>query len=472
MRARPSAPAALAATLLGAGLAALALPATAAAPTTCQGKPVTVTGIVGTEGDDVMVVEPDRYTTAQGLGGNDLICLVATPMDGWRNVGVDAGPGDDTVVNDSTDVDDAMYRMVLGEGADTYRGLVASVPDGPEPSPVVIEEVLAGLGAAGTEDTARDTIETGGGADVVHSGSTAPGALNADVVRTGPGADTVHWAGEGAASTLDLGAGANALRLYPGWQATSVVVDAGRHLATGDGRPVLQWTGELADVTLQLGNRDVTYVGTDADESLMMRPVVGIAAPAPGDVSRSALMGGGDDSLALLETGAGRVDGGPGRDRFSSDTCVTVRARLGGTFTCVPTASPEVSHSFGFAGWEDLLVRGREVSLRGSDRAERMKVVGARIRLQGLGGADVLNPNVSFGWEAYDTPVVVSGGRGDDRVLGTHAADRLRGGPGDDTLFGQRGDDTLQGGAGRDKAVGKDGRDRCSAEVRRTCESR
>lgn len=45
-------------------------------------------------------------------------------------------------------------------------------------------------------------------------------------------------------------------------------------------------------------------------------------------------------------------------------------------------------------------------------------------------------------------------------------------GPGDDTLFGQMGDDSLLGGTGRDKAVGKDGRDRCSAEVRRTCESR
>jgi len=131
-----------------------------------------------------------------------------------------------------------------------------------------------------------------------------------------------------------------------------------------------------------------------------------------------------------------------------------VRARLGGTFTCVPEVTPEVSHTFDFASWEDLLVRGREVSLRGSDHAEKMKVVGARNRLQGLGGADVSNPNVTFGWEAYDTPVEVSGGRGDDK------------------LFGQTGDDTLQGGAGRDRAVGKDGRDRCPAEVRRTCESR
>lgn len=469
--ARTTVSAALTATLLGTALSTLALPATAAAATTCQGRPVTVTGTVGTEGDDVMVIEPGQYTTALGLGGNDLICLAATPMDEWRNVGVDAGPGDDTVVNDSTDLDAAMYSIVLGEGADTYRGLVASVPDEPGSSPV-IEEVRAGLGAPGMEDTALDTIDTGGGADVVYSGSTTPGAPNADVVRTGPGADTVHWAGERNGSTLDLGTGANAMKLYEGWRATSVVVDARRRLATGDDRPVLQWTGDLTDVTLQLDNRDVTYVGTDAAESLVIGPTAGTGSAAPGDGSRTALMGGGDDALVLAVTGSGRVDGGHGRDRFYSDTCSTVRARLGGTFTCGSRATPEVSHTFEFAGWEDLLVKGREVSLRGSDRAEKIKVVGVRIRLQGLGGADVLDPNVTLGWQSVDTPVVASGGRGDDRVLGSYAADRLRGGPGDDKLFGQLGDDSLLGGTGRDKAVGKDGRDRCSAEVRRTCEGR
>ncbi|WP_310254979.1 calcium-binding protein [Nocardioides sp. BE266] len=455
-------------TLLGAGLAALALPATAAAPTTCQGKPVTVTGIVGTEGDDVMVIEPGQYTTAQGLGGNDLICLVATPTVEWRNVGVDAGPGDDTVINESTDLDAVTYRIVLGEGADTYRGLVASVPD--RPDSVLIEEVSAGLGTPGMADTAPDTIETGGGNDTVWSGSTILGALNADVVRTGAGDDTLHWAGEQNGGVVDVGAGANSLQLERGWQATSVVVDASRHLATGDGRPVLQWAGDLADVILRLGNRDVSYVGTDAAESLVMESVVGIAMAPTADMSRSASMGGGDDSLVLVATGSGTVDGGPGRDRFYSDTCTTVRARLEGTFSCVPRIASEVTHTFGFADWEDLLVRGQDVSLRGSDRAERMKAVGDRIRLRGRGGADVLNPNGGFGTEGK--PVVVSGGRGDDRVLGTPQADVLRGGPGDDKLFGQGGDDTLQGGTGRDKAVGKDGRDRCSAEVRVSCERR
>ena len=466
--ARRAASAAVATTVLGAGLAALALPAAAAAPTSCQGKPVTVTGIVGTEGDDVMAIEPGQYTTAHGLGGNDLICLVATPLDEWRNVGVDAGPGDDTVVNESRDVDDVTYRIVLGEGADTYRGLAAPVQDGA----LVIEDVRAGLGDPALEDTDADTIDTGGGNDNVYSGSTTLGALNADVVRTGPGEDTVHWAGEQTASALDLGAGANSLEIERGWQATSVIVDASRHLATGDGRPVLQWTGDLAGVTLRLGNRDVTYVGTDAAESLVMGPVVGTAMAAPGDLSRSASMGRGNDSLFLLATGSGTVDGGPGRDRFYSDTCTTVRARLGGTFSCVPRITPEVTQTFDFGGWEDLLVHGQDVALRGSDHAEKMKVVAARIRLKGLGGADVLNPNANFGWEAHDVPVVVSGGRGEDRVLGTPQTDVLRGGPGDDKLFGQGGDDTLRGGTGRDKAVGKDGRDRCSAEVRISCEQR
>lgn len=467
--ARTTVSAALTATLLGTALSALAPPATAAAAT-CQGRSVTVTGTVGTEGDDVMLVEPGQYATVQAFGGNDLICIAATPLDDWRHMDLDAGPGDDTVVNDSTDVDSAMYSVSLGEGADSYRGLVQAVASD------VFEEVYAGTRgsqASGATDTSADTIDTGGGDDIVYSGPTTAGAPNADVVRTGSGADTAHWAGEQTASTtLDLGTGANVLNLSSGWQATSVVVDASRHLATGDGRPLLRWAGDAAEVVLQLDNRDVTFVGTDAAETVRMGASVGVASSVPSGGSRSALLGRGDDSLVLYSPGSGTVDGGRGTDRFYVSACGTARLHLGGTSTCVTSATPAVSHTFDLASFEDLLVLADDVSLRGSDRGEKIKVVADRIRLQGRGGADVLNPNASLGSTAYDTPVVVSGGRGDDRVLGTHTDDLLRGGPGNDKLFGQGRDDTILGGTGRDKAVGKDGSDRCSAEVRRTCERR
>ncbi len=473
--ARRTVSAALATTLLGTGISALALPATAAAPTTCQGQPVTITGPIGTEGDDVMALEPGQFMSAQGLGGDDLICIAAAPLDGFRTLALDAGPGDDRVFNESTDVDAVSYITVLGAGADSYRGIESSVPSDPG-STLVTEEVFAGTrdpqgnAMSGATDTEADTIVTGGGDDVVYSGSTAVGALNPDVVRTGSGEDTAHWAGEQTWSTLDLGTDANLVRLYPGWRATSVVVDAGERLATGDGRRVLRWTGDVVDVRLQLDNRDVTFVGTDADESVVMGEPYGNGSSLPAGGSRTALLGGGEDFLILSSTGAGTIDGGPGLDHVYSGSCWRVRARLGGTFTCASAGTPEVSHTFDFVGWEDLLLKGHDISVRGSDGAEKMKVVAARIRVQGLGGADVLNPNLSAGSEAYDKPVVVSGGRGDDRVLGTPGTDVLRGGPGDDRLFGQRGDDTMQGGTGRDKAVGADGRDRCAAEVRRSCE--
>lgn len=468
--ARTTVSAALTATVLGAALSTLALPATAAAATTCQGRPVTVTGTVGTEGDDVMLVEPGQYATVQALAGNDLICIVATPLDDWRHMDLDAGPGDDAVVNDSTDVDSAMYSVSLGEGADSYRGLAQAVGSD------VFEEVYAGTRgsqASGATDTAADTITTGGGDDIVYSGPITAGAPNADVVRSGSGADTAHWTGEQTASTtLDLGTGANILKVYRGWQATSIVVDAGQHLATGDGRPLLRWAGDVTEVDLQLDNRDLTFVGTDAAETIRMGSSAGVQTSAPPVGSRSALLGRGDDSLVLYSPGSGTIDGGRGTDRFHVSACGTARLRIGGTSTCTTSANPQVSHTFDLASFEDLLVLGDDVSLRGSDRGERVKVVADRIRLQGGGGPDLLNPNASLGSTAYDTPVVVSGGRGDDRVLGTHTTDLLRGGPGDDRLFGQAGDDAILGGTGRDKAVGKDGNDRCSAEVRRTCKSR
>jgi Ca2+-binding RTX toxin-like protein len=58
-----------------------------------------------------------------------------------------------------------------------------------------------------------------------------------------------------------------------------------------------------------------------------------------------------------------------------------------------------------------------------------------------------------------DTGISVSGGIGDDGIVGGGAADTLDGGEGDDILYGQSGDDVLLGGAGRDRIDGGAGDD-------------
>lgn len=53
----------------------------------------------------------------------------------------------------------------------------------------------------------------------------------------------------------------------------------------------------------------------------------------------------------------------------------------------------------------------------------------------------------------------VTGGSGNDLLVGCAAANRLVGGPGNDAIFGLAGNDTLVGGAGRDTLNGGDGND-------------
>ena len=472
--ARGAAVAALAGTLAGAGLT-LGLPAHAAPTITCQGKPATVVGSTGTEGDDVMVVVPQRDVTAQALGGDDTICIAAAPEGGIRSVIVDAGAGDDTVVNESADVDDVWYTTILGLGADSYVGLDAVIPDHPQASPFH-ETVHAGVrdlttgGMDGSLDVDVDVIDTRGGDDVVWSGSGAPGAANNDTVLLGTGDDTLHWAGEQRSGTVDMGDGENALHVYPGWQGTSAMVSGPARAALVDGRTVMRWAGSVTRYELRLGTRDQVFAGTNADETLVLAPTAGQAGSATVSGRRVISMGGGDDQLAFYTMGSGRVDGGPGRDSYAGIRCSVATVRVGGDFDCLPVdPNTAIQHSFDFDGFEDLLLTGGDVTVLGSDADENIKVVaGTRIRVRGRGGDDVLNANA--GGRLRGDAVVLAGGTGADRIVGAYAPDRLLGGRGNDTLFGAGRSDVILGGPGRDKAVGQGGRDRCSAEVRRSCE--
>lgn len=468
--------AALTTVLVAAGQLIVAAPANAEPIITCQGKPATVVGSIGTEGDDVMVVVPQPGVTAQALGGDDTICIVAAPEDGIRSVIVDAGAGDDTVVNESADVTDVWYTAILGLGADSYTGLDAAIADNPRASPFH-ETVFAGVrdlttgGVEGSLDVDVDVIDTRGGDDLVHSGTTAPGATNNDTVLTGTGDDIVEWAGERrGAGTLDVGTGDNALALHAGWQGTSTTVSGPARAAVVDGRTVLRWAGSVVDYDVEVSTRDQVFAGTTADETLILRSPARQAGAATATGRRVIDMAGGDDHLALYSMGSGRVTGGPGRDSYSGNGCSLATVRIGGTFDCVPAADAAVRHSFDFDDFEDLLLEGGDVTFVGSRADEKVKVVaGKRIRARGLGGDDILNANAS-GRLRGARAVVLEGGSGADRVVGSPARDRLLGGRGNDKLFGDGRADQIVGGPGRDKAFGQQGRDRCSAEVRRSCE--
>jgi Ca2+-binding RTX toxin-like protein len=95
----------------------------------------------------------------------------------------------------------------------------------------------------------------------------------------------------------------------------------------------------------------------------------------------------------------------------------------------LPTSSAEV--------FAPVSCRGKQVTIVGSDRADRITGTRRADVIMGVGGNDKL-----------------SGLAGNDLICGGAGKDTLKGGKGNDKLYGQAGKDTLKGGRGKDKLKG------------------
>lgn len=466
-------------------LALLAAVPAHAEPLTCQGKAVTVEGNTGTPGDDVMVVGLVLTVSANAGEGNDLVCVRITTSREPLTYGVDAGPGDDTVVNESTDGNTGL-TVVLGTGADTYLG-----------SDTTSETVHAGTGdwprLGGSTDTEKDVIDTRGGGDSVFAGSVEPGSVNRDQVALGEGNDSLHWAGLQAGPTPDLGGGTNSLNLYRGWQGSDLVIDAPTGVATVDGNPVLRWSGATTSYAVLVDNLRTTFTGTDAGERVVFGngspvPTGGVMPPPSPDARRTVDLRGGDDTLVFYDTVGGDLVGGSGVDRVELGYCPEGDVRVGAGYTCLVNYNPRLEYTGAMDAWEGVTISGAHVSLVGSDAPEVLRASGGTVRVSGRGGDDLLAASRLRSTTDVRWPVVLRGGDGDDTLAGSFNDDRLVGGAGADRFYGTAGDDLLLGGAGkdrlaggkgrdvlrggggRDRADGEAGRDRCDSEVRRSCE--
>jgi Ca2+-binding RTX toxin-like protein len=82
------------------------------------------------------------------------------------------------------------------------------------------------------------------------------------------------------------------------------------------------------------------------------------------------------------------------------------------------------------------------------------------IEIHGLGGDDFINGRGQGGAGlAFQGPLWLYGGPGDDELIGSARADHLDGGPGNDIIYGHGGDDLLLGGPGDDFLAGSEGND-------------
>ena len=476
------------------------------APTTCLGKPVTIVATQtvweGTEGDDVVALEPGRGNIFDALGGDDTICLAIgmgrSGRDRMPPTGsVDAGPGDDTVVNlMPTGTTGATTEVELGLGSDVFQGADVG------------ETVYAETSVSAFDDPydsddpyAGNPSFTGAQLDVVTGAATVYSSAPVD----GPDQDRVTFSTSngllfyegrmGTQGRVDFPAGGTGRIQLRGMRRLSpreVLVDNVTRAVTVGGEPVFTWTGDVRSFSLGGPRRKniepvVSFIGTDGHETLEIND-----SPV-GDVD----MGAGDDELVVNSIDFGFVprsaDGGAGDDSIALHTkCRALVVRLDVGATCAGDRGS-------LAGFEDAVAEASwmhgSLVLVGTSRADRLVGSAQQVTIRAGAGDDIIDVDQSYvarirAGDGRDTvratgaDTVARGQDGSDviRLRGFGSPDRVPGhdwrqlavgGRGADDLRGTRDilPDRLVGGPGKDRADGRQGRrDRCSAEVTRGCE--
>lgn len=492
----------------------VAAPAQASsAPTTCLGKAVTIVATTkvteGTEGDDVVAMVPEEWNTFDARGGNDTICLASDQSivtdRGRSDLGeVDAGPGDDTVVNLTPAGTSASIAAVLGLGRDSFQGAdmgetVYAEPrfaySSPGPDFVadqqdVISGVATVYSSAPHDGPNTDRITFG-----AHGGFGGP--------STTPGATAELDGVMSPQGVLDFSAAPAATLSMPAPESlatqgqSEVRVDNPTRTILAGTATALTWSGDVDTFELgfsfeTLGKDDtdlprVSFVGTDRAESVTFDDM------RIGDVT----LGGGNDELVV---GGGpnqnifgvprSADGGPGRNS------ARIAVRCHRVLTVLADRSASCGDDVGtLTGFNDVDVIGnRTVTVTGTHRSETFYASGASVVVEGRGGDDrivtdsyVADVQAGDGRDqvwAQGGDVEVRGGAASDDIVLLGFVDHRRvpgheprrvalGGRGRDILLGARDarPDRLVGGPGRDQADGRRGpRDYCSAEVVERCE--
>jgi beta-glucanase (GH16 family) len=241
--------------------------------------------------------------------------------------------------------------------------------------------------------------------------------------------------GTAGADTLDGGDGNDVLRGLAGDDM----------LLGGDGDDTLQGGGGSDTYHGGSGSDTVSYSG--ASKSLFVDLAADIAKFYDGSeqlVSIENVIGGTANDTLAGDSGANRLDGGDGNDALC-----------------------------GLAGDDLLLGGGGDDSMQGGDGTDTY---------DGGAGSDTVSysaaskslfvdltagiANFSDGSEQLVSIESVTGGKGNDTLVGDSGANRLHGGAGNDVLRGLAGDDVLDGGLGADRfhfaaldLAGGDGRD-------------
>lgn len=386
----------------------------------CQGIRATIVGtpgegrVRGTPGPDVIVTNGVRFVSA--FGGNDRICITK------RGSAVLAAGGDDVV------------KVVI---SGYYNRAVANLGGG--------RDVFIGGGHQDEvwgNDSARDVIRTGAGADHVIAGG--PEGMG-DRVLLGDGLDTFDFRSDRTigAGRISGGPGNDRLRGERDMSGQEVVIDAAIGEGTRDGEPFLDFAG-LESFTLDYSREThVTFIGSDRNEYVYM-----LFATIGGD------LGAGDDTIVGDFGPLGfeeELSGGDGVDRVVLEGDDVVFDAANGTASGGPNHGTAVHD--GFEWFHGI---GRSVVMNGSAAGETLVGYGCDVTIRA--------------WDGDDTLTSYAGSSALDDFGCEDTSSELFGDGGDDVMTGANRADTLIGGAGDDSADGGRGQDVCVAEVQKNCE--
>ena len=305
-------------------------------------------------------------------------------------------------------------------------------------------------------------IAGGPGEDILTGGSagdTLVGGPGNDVLGDGPGTDVVDG-GEGD-DQFNADTGADRMAGGPGFDTANYTARTGPVTVVLDGTPFDGAAGEGDDV----GGDVERVLGGAGDDRL-------VGNPAGND-----LRGGGGNDQLDGGLGADGLSGGPGRDTANFSTrggavAVSLDNQPGdGEGGEGDNVAADVEDVLGGAGNDALVGSAAANDLRGGDGDDALDGGAGGDALSGGGGTDIADysargGSVTVDFDGRDDGETderddvhgdvenVTGGSGDDRLMGDERANGLRGGDGNDGIDGGPGEDALVGGDGADLIVG------------------
>ncbi len=470
---------------------------------------------IGTDGEDVVIFQPDEINVAQMLGGDDVCKQVSRGINdgGVEGDTCDGGPGRDKydatgILRNSPGISlDFLNNLVIGSGPDFIPGVEdADLTNGEDvvvfqPDEInvarmmggddVCKQVSRGVNDGGVEG---DTCDGGAGIDT-YDGSgilrNSPG-ISLDFLNnlvTGSGPDFVPGVENGIGTNgddnfIDANDDCNEVRggagddiwvagtQRPGSENDPQRGQCGDDVDLGEGGEVV---GDLLDYTNTVHESPGVLID-------MLNGIVSGSPEDKGANSERARGSGGDDTIVgslednVLEGGDGDdvISGGGGDDQMDGgngfDTLTSSGSDDG--ITC-DDGQPQAGEGDSATSFEGCQGGSGNDVIYGTSGNDTLFGGGGDDQIYGLNGDDTIDGgdgnDFIDGGNGNDT---LSGGAGNDEIHGgTNGGDMLSGGPGDDQLFGGNGPDNLDGQDDNDNLDGGEGPDSCTGETETNCES-